>query len=225
MCLYIIGKHWGSFFSHCSTLDQYNAAASTMHLPCLNLSWDDVVKYAFLADFDLLHESHQDICDHPWTKPAYHIVIDQFFKIECAHEEIQHLNIEIPHVITYIQDEDMFFQLKEDKIRQVNPGLARQVGKYRMEKARFNDQHMCRFWKLSLLPGFTSSIKPGISIESDRQVDIPMEVDSQDDDGCCKDGNGEDGKNDSDGENDFDEQRDEEIHAMVSALIALTIDG
>ena len=51
-----------------------------------------------------------------------------------------------------------------------------------------------------------------------------MEVDSQDDDGCCKDGNGE-GKNDSDGENDFDEQRDEEIHAMVSALIALTIDG
>ena len=116
-----------------------------MHPPCLNLSWDDVVNYAFLADFYLLHESCQDICDRPWTKPAYHIVIDQFFKIEHTHEEIQHLNIEIPCVITYIQDEDMFLQLKEDEIRKVNPGLAQQVGKYRMERAHFNDQHMCQF--------------------------------------------------------------------------------
>jgi hypothetical protein len=90
------------------------------------------------------------------------VVIDQFFKLEHARKEIQHLNIEIPRVVTYIQDEDIVLRLKEDEVRQVNPGLARQVGKHRMERARFNDWHMERFRKLSLLPGFTGSIKPGI---------------------------------------------------------------
>ncbi|KAF8228139.1 hypothetical protein L208DRAFT_1489501 [Tricholoma matsutake] len=56
----------------------------------------------FLADFDLLLESRQDVHDQPWSKPAYHVMIDQYFKLECAWEEIQHLNIEIPQVITYI---------------------------------------------------------------------------------------------------------------------------
>jgi hypothetical protein len=95
-------------------------------------------------------------------------VIDQFFKLERAGEEIQRLNIEIPHVVTYIRDEDIFLRLKEAEVRGVSPGLARQVGKHRMERARFNAQHMRRFRKLALLPGFTGTIKPGISIESDR---------------------------------------------------------
>lgn len=61
-----------------------------------------VVEYAFLADFDLLRESHQDICDCPWSKPAFRVMIDKFFKLERAREEIQRLNIEIWRVITYI---------------------------------------------------------------------------------------------------------------------------
>jgi len=85
-------------------------------------------------------------------------VIDQFFKLEHAHKEIQHLNIEIPHVVTYIWDEDMFLQLKEAEIRQVSPGLVQQVGKHQMERVCFNDQHMHWFWKLALLPGFTGTI-------------------------------------------------------------------
>jgi hypothetical protein len=188
----------------------------------MNLSWDDIVEYAFLADFDLLRESRQDVRDRPWTKPAYRVVIDQFFKLERAREEIQRLNIEILRIVTYIQDEDIYLWLKEDEIRKVNPGLARQVGKHRMERARFNNQHMCRFRKLSLLPGFTGSIKPGVSVdsvESDGQADTPMEVDGQLNDGHHED----DGEQDED--EDEDEQRDEDIHAVVSALIALTIDG
>jgi len=151
-------------------------------------------------------------------------VIDQFFKLERACEEIQHLNIEIPHVVTYIQDEDMFLQSKEAEIRQVSPGLAQQVGKHRMERAHFNDQHMCRFWKLALLPGFTGTIKPSVSIELGRRADNLMDID-------CNDGNREDGDDNGHGEaeedkdEEEDEQREEEIHAVVSALIALTIDG
>ena len=63
-------------------LDRYNAAASTVSPPQPNLSWDDVVEYAFLADFDLLRESRQDIRDRPWTKPAFRVMIDQHFKLQ-----------------------------------------------------------------------------------------------------------------------------------------------
>ena len=96
------------------------------------------MEYAFLADFNLLRDSHQDVCDHPWTKPASCVVIDHYFKLEHACEEIQRLNVEIARVVTYIQDEDKFLRSKEADIMLVSPGLARQVKICRMEWGRFN---------------------------------------------------------------------------------------
>ncbi|KAF8229070.1 hypothetical protein L208DRAFT_1288307, partial [Tricholoma matsutake] len=97
----------------------------------------------------------------PWTKPVCHVVIDHHFKLEHARKEIQHLNIEIHCVVTYIWDEDLFLCLKEGEVREANPGLACQVKLYRMEWGHFNEQHMQRFRKLASLPGFTGSIRPG----------------------------------------------------------------
>ena len=92
-----------------------------------------MVDYAFLAEFDLLRDSRWDVRDCPWTRPAVRVMIDQHFKLQRACEEIQHLNIEIPRVITYIQDEAMFLQRKEAEVRKTNPALARQVAMYRLE--------------------------------------------------------------------------------------------
>ena len=88
-------------------------------------------------------------------KPAYCVVIDHHFKLKHACEEIQHLDIEIHCVVTYIQDKDLFLHLKEGEIREANPGLACQEKIYRMEQGYFNEQHMQRFRKLASLPGFT----------------------------------------------------------------------
>ena len=124
-------------------MERYNTAASTLSPPRPNLSWDDVVEYAFLADFDLLRDSRQDVRARPWTKPAFHIMIDQHFKLQCAHEEIQRLNVEIRRVVTYIHDEDRFLWVKEAEVRKVSTALAHQVAKYRLERGRANDRHMC----------------------------------------------------------------------------------
>ena len=97
-----------------------------------------MVEYAFLADFDLLQDSRQDVRDRPWTKPASHVVIDHYFKLERAREEIQRLNVEIARVVTYIQDEDKFLRSKEADIMLVSPGLAQQVKIRRMEQGHFN---------------------------------------------------------------------------------------
>ena len=109
-------------------------AAAAVSPPRPNLSWNDVVEYAFLTDFDLLRDSRQDVHDCPWTKPACRVVIDQHFKLERAREEIQRLNVEIHRVVTYIQEKDAFFCLREAEVRQVNPGLVRQVKIHQREK-------------------------------------------------------------------------------------------
>ncbi|KAF8518833.1 hypothetical protein BU17DRAFT_48296 [Hysterangium stoloniferum] len=206
------------------SLDRYNTAASTITPPRPHLSWNDVVEYAFLADFDLLRDSRQDVHDRPWTRPAVRVMIDQHFKLHHAREEIQHLNIEIHRVVTYIQDENSFLQVKEVEVRKINPALAHQVAKYRLERGCFNEQHMHRFKKLASLPEFTGSIKPGFSMDLYRAMEVPIDVDEPpgDDWHCNNDSGGDDDWNNSDeGE---DDQEDEDISAMVSALLSLTMD-
>ena len=182
------------------------------------------MEYAFLADFDLLRDSRQDVRDRPWTNPACRVVIDQYFKLERAREEIQRLNVEITRVVTYIRDEERFLRSKEAEVMLVNPGLARQVKIHRMERGRFNARHMERFRKLAFLPGFSGSIIPGSSIELGRDVHNAMDVDNA----AEVSGQGGDGDTaniaEADDEDDDDEE-DEEIQAIVIALMSLTVDA
>lgn len=154
-------------------LDKYNIAASALFPPRSHLSWNDVVEYAFLADFDLLRDTRQDIRDRPWATPAGRLSMDRHFKLERAREEIQRLNIEIPRVITYMRDEDAFLRRKEKEIRMYDNGLAHQVLLHRRERGRFNAQHMERFRKLACIPGFSGSIQPGVSVEFGTQETGP----------------------------------------------------
>ena len=122
------------------------------------------MEYAFLADFDLLLDSRQDVCDRPWTKPASCVVIDHYFKLEHAREEIQHLNVEIARVVTYIQDEDKFLHLKEADIMLVSPGLARQVKIRRMEQAALTHDIWSASGSLLPSPGLVVASYQGLAL-------------------------------------------------------------
>jgi hypothetical protein len=103
---YILRKHIANALKARSVairtaLDRYNAAALAL-IPCQQvLDWDQVVEYAFLSDFDLLHEAHQDICRKSWATLAACLAIDQAFKLKRAEEEVARLNIEIPRLAMY----------------------------------------------------------------------------------------------------------------------------
>jgi hypothetical protein len=181
------------------------------------LSWNDVVEYAFLADFDLLRDSRQDVRDRPWSKPAFRVMIDKYFKLERAREEIQRLNIEIPRVITYIRDEGAFLKLKELEWMEKNPVMAHQIRNHRQERARFNEQHMRRFKKLASLPGFTGSIQPGVSVEIHGGTETHMELDVEADHRAEEEEDGEEDEEE-------DDQEDADIRDMIAALMFLTVD-
>ena len=129
------------------------------------LSWENVVEYAFLADFDLLHDTREDITTKSWAKPVSRLVSNSFFKMERAKEEITRLNVEIKRVITYMHDEERFLCHKEIEIKGDDPSLAHQIHLIRMERGHFTDIHMAHFIKLACNPGFSGSIIPGISID------------------------------------------------------------
>ncbi|KAJ6569171.1 hypothetical protein B0H19DRAFT_1209333 [Mycena capillaripes] len=156
---------------------RYNEAAEEMDPPMPMLDWEEVVEFAFLADFDLLREARQDIRQEPWASPAGRAAMDQHFKLLCADEEIARLNIEIRRLVTYMVDEDNFLSSEEHRLRQEgNDAIAHQVGVRRWARGRFTSIHMSRLTKLSKIPGFSGDIVPGVSLSRERHTPVVRDV-------------------------------------------------
>ncbi|KAJ7429411.1 hypothetical protein B0H11DRAFT_2409247 [Mycena galericulata] len=134
-----------------SAIERYNTAASSLHPPMPHLSWEQVVDYAFLADFDILRDTRAEVQSRPWTRPAYRLSMDRYFKILRAREEIKRLNVEIPRVVTWIRDENRVLRKKEAELLAVD-------GK--SEEEQEADRGMA-----VQTPGFTGSLVPGRSLE------------------------------------------------------------
>ncbi|KAG6818274.1 hypothetical protein H0H93_006352 [Arthromyces matolae] len=149
-----------------TALDNYNAAAAAFSPPRAILSWDVVVEYAFLADFDLLADTREDVRERPWAKPAARLVMDEHFKIQRAHEEIDRLNIELRRFITYMKDEEAFLKTRQDAILESDPRIAHQIWMQRRRLLLVNEQHRRRISKLGKLNGFTGCLIPGTCIET-----------------------------------------------------------
>jgi hypothetical protein len=195
------------------------------------LSWENVVEYAFLADFDLLRDTREDITTKSWAKPASRLASDSFFKMERAKEEITRLNTDIKRVITYMRDEERFLRRREIEIKRDDPSLAHQIHLVRMEQGRFTDIHMARFIKLARNPGFSGSITPGISVDrSLHEVEEDrMEVDEVVPDGvgsALRSAMPPGPSNDSGSEDEEYGQEDEDEDLFVEKynVLALTVD-
>jgi len=149
-----------------TALEKYNTAAGTLIPPHPKLTWDSMVEYAFLSDFDLLADTWEDIQQRTWAKPASRKIMDQYFKMQHTREEIQQLNMEIQRFATYIRDEEAVFLKRETTLVILDPPLAVQLHIRCLKLVQSNDLHIRRLVKLTSNPGFTSTIAPGISKES-----------------------------------------------------------
>ncbi|KAI6032301.1 hypothetical protein BKA83DRAFT_4558705 [Pisolithus microcarpus] len=158
-------------------LERYNKCALAVRPPRQTLRWEQVVEYAFLADFDLLRDTREDISQRPWAHPTARFAMDTYFKMRRAEEEIVRLNIEIRRVVTYMRDEDRFLRTCEEKIGNIYPALAHQVSRRRKLHSQFNGSHLKRLHDIAMLPGFSGILHPGESIlkgsgEGDIEPDI-----------------------------------------------------
>ncbi|KAJ7794775.1 hypothetical protein B0H14DRAFT_2392274 [Mycena olivaceomarginata] len=158
-----------------NAIERYNNAAGLLHPPMPSLTWEQVVEYAFLADFDILRDTRAEVQSKPWTRPVYRLAMDRYFKILRVREEIKRLNIEIRRVVTWIRNENTFLRRMEKNLRatdgkgeeqaEEDRQMAVQVRLYRLRRGRFDAGHLERFQKLAQMPGFTGTLQCGVAME------------------------------------------------------------
>ncbi|KAJ7894664.1 hypothetical protein B0H14DRAFT_3854252 [Mycena olivaceomarginata] len=132
-------------------IDNYNAAACLLDPPMPHLTWKQVVEYVFLADFDILRDTRAEVQSHPWTRPAYQLAMDRYFKILRAREEIKRVNVEIPRMVTWIRDEYKVLRRKEQELE--------------VEAGKTEEQVEADRGLALQEPGFTGSLVPGKALE------------------------------------------------------------
>ena len=159
-----------------TALTQYNAAAKA--LGHCTLEFDEVVEYVFLADFDLLRDTRQDISTRPWASPAAQLAINTYFKLCQAEEEVIRLNVEICRMVTYLVDEERYLQACETLYQDTHPALAHQISRYYSIHSRFTQLHLRSLKKISCLPGFSGTLTPGISVSHSPgdSASVPQQV-------------------------------------------------
>jgi hypothetical protein len=166
---YSLRKHIGNALKSRSTairtaVAKYNTAAGNLSPVRQELTWDEVVEYAFLADFDLLRDARQDIRSQPWATPAARQAMDGYFKLLRAEEEITRLNIEIRRFLTFMRDEDTFLSAKQKEVSLTDPALAYQIHMQCNDVNRFTLRHMKILNKTFQLPGFSGDMSFGVHI-------------------------------------------------------------
>ncbi|KAJ7710377.1 hypothetical protein B0H17DRAFT_914823, partial [Mycena rosella] len=140
----------------------YNLAAGSLTPKHQKLTWAEVMEYAFLSDFDILQDPTGNATLRDWATQGGRQLMDSFFRIERAKEEIPRLNIEIRRLVTHIRDERIFLLAKEAEIIQTDPHLAHFIWKYHNQRGRFDDNHMARLrsMKKKLGSSFTGTQRP-----------------------------------------------------------------
>ncbi|KAJ7694545.1 hypothetical protein B0H17DRAFT_1131853 [Mycena rosella] len=158
----------------------YNLAAHSLTPKRCKLTWDEVVEYAFLSNFNILQDPTSNAALRDW-------LMDSFFRIEWAKEEIPWLNIEIRRLITYICDERIFLVAKEAKVMETDPHMAYFIWKYHNHRGRSDGNHMTRLrlMKKKLGSRFTGMLVPGVrrtgavecNVEDEMDMDSIVDVD------------------------------------------------
>ncbi|KIJ30003.1 hypothetical protein M422DRAFT_97226, partial [Sphaerobolus stellatus SS14] len=113
-----------------NALVRYNKFAALVNPPRDPLTWETVVNYSFLAEFDLLRFSQVDIRDRPWVKPVIREGVMSYCKLQCARAEIKRLNVEIPRLYAAIHDEAQQIPAYISILEQTDRALANEVSRW-----------------------------------------------------------------------------------------------
>ena len=82
----------------------YNIAATSLSPPRFPLDAKTVLEYVFIAEFDLLRDSRQQLHLQAWAQPAECSLASSYFKLECSKEKIVRVNIEARRLRTAMHD-------------------------------------------------------------------------------------------------------------------------
>lgn len=139
-------------------MKSYNEAASRLSRPTLFL--DQVLRYVFVGEFDIIRMSRFDVSSKPWSRKAEREAAVDFFKLQRSKEEIQRLNVEIRRLHVHIFLSEIKMQEVVDKLESSDPRLAVQMKKRQKLLRSKNKVHWRRLKVLESLRDFSGDRDP-----------------------------------------------------------------
>ncbi|KIK66720.1 hypothetical protein GYMLUDRAFT_238956 [Collybiopsis luxurians FD-317 M1] len=199
-----------------NAVTEYNAIASSMTPPRREISWDEVVEYTFLSEFNILWDTREDVRTKNWATPANCILMSQFYKVIQAEEELRSLHQQIQHLVTYMKTETEELISKEQELASAAPTLALQVRRYQLERGRFNAIHRKRLLAIRRLAGFNSANNRYFFPSTSLECSVQIEVDERPD--------GHELGWDDDDDEDEDDEDNENVNQEADDVLSVAID-
>ncbi|KAF8574510.1 hypothetical protein K439DRAFT_1262534, partial [Ramaria rubella] len=131
--------------------NKYNAMAPLQDPSCQLLEYSAVVAYSWLGEFDLLKESRYEVLQRPWAIPLYREIASKYYKLVCAHEELVHLNVEIQHLHTWVNDKDIYLTHSAD----FEPPIAMAIRAQHGQRWHVNNVHQTCLQTIYRLSGYS----------------------------------------------------------------------
>jgi len=157
----------------------YNAAAAQLDPPHPLISWEQVSHINFLEEFNLLHNTRQDIRDKRWSEPAVRKLMKLFQRVKRAHEEIERCHIAIRRLHTAILDENDKFNEVLSRSQLATSSVYGAVQDFVCRRRRVNHLLLIKLNGLVHSPDFLGTCSRGTRLghntshwrESNQQVD------------------------------------------------------
>jgi hypothetical protein len=156
-------KHISKAIIRCSAaihlaLATYNQLAPLQNPPRPILQFSDIASYTFLSDFELLKYSRHDILSKSWTLAANHEVTIKYFKILCAHEEIERLNLKIKCLVAWVDFEHTELLKAASRLETSDCMLATEIHAFHGAHQCVNNVHRCHLQTIYRIEGYSGSI-------------------------------------------------------------------
>ena len=142
----------------------YNSAAEQLDPPHPPISWETVSHINFLEEFNLLHDTRQDIRDKQWSQPAVRELMKLSQRVKRAREEVERCHIAIRRLYTAIRDEDDFFARTLSRLQAGDPALHRMVHDFVTRRQQVNNLLLTKLASLVSSPDYTGDRSRGIRV-------------------------------------------------------------
>ena len=130
-------------------------AATQLDPPHPPISWEAVSHIHFLEEFDLLHNTHQDIHEKPWSQPAVRELMKLSQRVKRAHEEIERCHIAVCCLYMAIHDENDDLKKALSRLRNGDPLTYGAVHKFIRHRRQVNDLLLARLAVLTNSPDYS----------------------------------------------------------------------
>ncbi|KAG1872187.1 hypothetical protein F4604DRAFT_1881025 [Suillus subluteus] len=132
----------------CNAIERYNKFAARLDPLHPELTWEKIAEYSFAGEFDLLHETDEQIHVKHWASPANRQAAIRYFDVQRSKEEL-----------TRYDEED--YAMSISMLQSTDPPLAAELDRCWTYLCNVNAGHHSCIQQIQQLAGYTGSFSPG----------------------------------------------------------------